>query len=47
MKFELDVVKFNVNDVITASSTIPGCENPAEEEPLGNAPMTCPDGFVG
>lgn len=45
MKFELEITKFNVNDVITAS--IPGCANPAESVPFGDAPETCDDGFVG
>lgn len=44
MKFELEITKFNLNDVITTSND---CANPAEPVPFGNAPETCDDGFVG
>lgn len=48
MKFELEVLKFDINDVITTSNgSIPGCANPNESVPFGDAPETCPDGFVG
>ena len=40
MKFELEVVKFNVADVIT-TSTGDECANPALPVPIGNAPASC------
>ncbi len=39
MKFELEVVKFNVADVITTSGD--DCANPMLPVPIGNAPATC------
>lgn len=47
MKFELEVVKFNTADVITASNGDSGCANPAFPAPIGNAGATCPVAFVG
>ena len=38
MKFELDVVRFDANDVVTASEL---CANPALPKPRGDKAQSC------
>ncbi len=47
MKFELDVVRFNVNDIVTASQNEDGCANPELPTELGGDYVECSGAFVG
>lgn len=42
MKTELEIVKFNTADIVTASN----CANPALPQPIGDADPSCPAGVV-
>lgn len=43
MKFELNVVRFDANDVVTESAV---CANPSKPAPIGNKAGSCPGGVM-